>query len=481
MKNSLFLCVLILLLTTAISSGADATGRTVGNGGDVVLCEDIGGKIKSLKLLDFYEAQVLRGISVELGAKTLSVEEKVKYAISRIAHVSPARAKRYREHADLFFSETRFLGDIQLADIPDSGGIVIPRDCRIVQIANQSTPLYSGDARYVIDKDLWDLLDADDRAGLVLHEIVYREALELGHVNSVSARALTAHLCSKVSESMSVQQFSQFVRDLGFQTNEIQGVLLKLDPQLEFYANGRLRKGAVASGARYQLESQEIPLRDEVQFYESGRPRILTLGAVQELHALGERRLISPYEISFFESGAIESLSFESATVMLHHNYELHLSGAAYFFEDGTLRIGNIKKGKIRLFRQQASVLGVIVLHANGLLKEGYLADRLEITLQGLPIQFHGNVQFGENQELLRGQLFSDSSLVVGKNRVSFSRWYDLVFFPNSQSVMRGCLAGPVSLRDVSGRVRTFPRRTIVEFDESGFPVVQGTSDHRSC
>lgn len=75
-----------------------------------------------------------------------------------------------------------------MPDIQDSLVRVFPRGCKIEQIAIQKEPAFPEDKRFTVSKDLWDLLDEDNKAGLVLHEIIYREALLYGHEDSVNAR-----------------------------------------------------------------------------------------------------------------------------------------------------------------------------------------------------------------------------------------------------------------------------------------------------
>lgn len=459
---------IVVLFSAFVSLHAQATGRTVGNGGDVVVCENQAGVIQSIELLDFYEGRILKGIKTDFGPQARTVEEKVAAALTRLERVSPARAKLYKERALQFFADTLFLEDGHLADIRDAGDIVIPNGCRIAQIANQSTPLYPDDKRYVIDSSLWTALDTDSQAGLILHEIIYREAIELGHENSVSTRLLNSGLCSQKIEAMTVSQYTRFLTDLGFTTNEVQGVLLKLNPVPEFFADGTLRSAQVVDGSVYRWAGQDLRLRDQVLFFSSGQIRELTLRGVQTVSLMGAMRALSPYELTFFESGALESASFEESTHFASAQYDVEIDGAAHFFENGGLRLGQVRSGWVRFAGRQVGVSGVLQLYADGALHEGVLTDAVTVKVQTDEISIEGLTTLGRHGQLQEASLAQDASLTVGARRAEFSIWSRLIFFDQSEKLKQGCLASDAVLPDVNGKLKTYAPRTVLKFNEDG-------------
>src|SRR5205085_1885391 len=69
---------------------------------------------------------------------------------------------------------------------------------------------------YTINKDLWDRMNTNNRAGLILHEIIYKEALRDGQHDSVKARYFNAYLSSTKMASFTPQQYSAFLVRVGF-------------------------------------------------------------------------------------------------------------------------------------------------------------------------------------------------------------------------------------------------------------------------
>lgn len=183
------LCLMSLFRLDSAQAGGMESG-----GGSAVYCDGP----NTAELFDFYEAKTLRDIQLDLGPTTLDYMDKIKIVLARIANFDLARAGRYSLRLKSFLGEARFLSNITLPDIPDSNGLVFPGDCKLIQAAVQRTPEFPNDPFYLINKDLWDLMDNDSKAGLVLHEIIYREMREHRQKESSKARyynsVVTSHL-----------------------------------------------------------------------------------------------------------------------------------------------------------------------------------------------------------------------------------------------------------------------------------------------
>lgn len=467
----------LLLVLSLQAAFAQASGRTVGNGGDVVLCKDVGGQ-RPIELLDFYEGRTLRGIQPDLGLPSLSITEKIEIALTRLDRVSPSRARRYREHVANFLSEALFLKDAHLIDIPDSDHIAIPQGCRIEQIANQSKPLYPEDKRFIIDQNLWDRLGSDDHAGLILHEVIYREAIEMGHQNSVSVRILTSNITSRKIEEMSVERFTRFLGELGFASTSVQGVEIQLlEPNTghrtrsEFYPNGNLKSASAVPGSAYFWRDQKLTLRDQVAFFPSGQIQKLILAAPTSLTLQGDTRRVSPYEIGFFENGEVESISFEAPTRFSSSTYELSLSGAARFHLDGTLALGRIDHGWISVQSQKALIEGVAEFFPQGRLKSAILASPIALpSAQGSNprLLWHASIELNDRGEVFFGVLAEDQALSIAGRRLPFSRWYPVSFFPESGALKRGCIQERATLLAPDGSRTAIDARSVIELTEDG-------------
>lgn len=199
-----FFLILTLLVAGVIAAPApeplrslvDDVGDDKGNGGDVVVCYDEQKKIKSVQLLDHYEGYKKFGFVIDLGDGQGPLN-KVKFVLDHLSKFDEGRAKRYWQQAQNFESESLFWPGVELVDIPDSQHIAIPKNCKIEQVAIQQEPTLPEQKRFTISKDLWDLMDDTNRAGLILHEIIFQEAIELHQTNSIRSRYFNAMISQK--------------------------------------------------------------------------------------------------------------------------------------------------------------------------------------------------------------------------------------------------------------------------------------------
>lgn len=181
-----------IALMAALLFGGHARAGTVGNGGDVVYCEVDGEP--SVELLDYYEGRVIRGLTIpQRNADTL--EEATTELLNRLIEIDPLNGPELRTEVDEFMQKAVFIPGIVLNDIPDSEHIYIPRGCSLRQIAIQMVPKLPGDHEFTVSKDLWDLLSYADRAGLALHEVIYKRA-RVTQENSILTRYLNAFFAS---------------------------------------------------------------------------------------------------------------------------------------------------------------------------------------------------------------------------------------------------------------------------------------------
>lgn len=80
-----------------------------------------------------------------------------------------------------------------LKSTEDANEAVIEAGCESKQIA-----VYYDENIVLVDKNLWDKLDYLNQATLILHEVVYKTARNLGETSSVSTRRYVSHLLSDV-------------------------------------------------------------------------------------------------------------------------------------------------------------------------------------------------------------------------------------------------------------------------------------------
>lgn len=190
---------MIALFFLLLASAPAEANNKVGNGGNVVECK-AHKKTKakaSVRLLDFYEHEV-----------TLETNEKdplviAGKALDQLQSAAPKLAEQYRLRLKEISDELDIKPGVKLTIVEDSLHLFQPSSphCKVTQIAIRRHNPTGSEKRFLVSKDLWTKLSPADKAGLLMHEIIYEHFSKLGEWNSVKARKVNALLFSGKIES----------------------------------------------------------------------------------------------------------------------------------------------------------------------------------------------------------------------------------------------------------------------------------------
>jgi hypothetical protein len=181
------------------------------------------------------------------------------------------------------------------------------------------SPVSPSDKQYFLSRPLWQKLDNDSRAGLVLHEVIYTDALRFGQKNSINVRKINSHLASGVAFQMSDRDFYELFARAGFGSSEVRGLSIEEWTRVGytatvFYADGSLKSAAVADDSSFSLSQAgtkvAVRIRGDVQFYDEG--------AIKSLLLSQPARLRSTHGTRLFSAGTYLELS-KSGLVTAHH------------------------------------------------------------------------------------------------------------------------------------------------------------------
>jgi len=285
------LACLIFLFTLSCSVTLYA-GDTKGNGGDLIICYNEAGAISSTHTLDYFDL-TQNGKKILLGGKNSTYDEKITIALNRLERLSPRRATIYRQWVDTFSEEVHFIpGEVNLGEIDDEDwGGPLPDNCIQLQVANQNRRFLPPGKRYAISLKWWNQMSEEDRAGLILHELIYRE---LKSNTSRSVRAFNQLISTLEMERISLRNFITQMKEWNFLYLQLQGVLLSLQSPLHF---DPIHKTIVLKGMAYpnlqnHWNSFTFSLHPkDVEFYSpEGAPKKL----FRVISCLGQKLWISP-------------------------------------------------------------------------------------------------------------------------------------------------------------------------------------------
>lgn len=284
--------------------------NTVGNGGDVLICHQPDGAT-SVNLLDYVEARLRYKLAVDFGQPFQTVEEAIKLVTSRLQNFDNQLASQIELESQTFFKNVNFVENTRLVDIPDSFHIALPANCKLEQIAIQNVDHLPHERYYTISKSLWDRLSTEDQAGLVLHEIIYKLAIENGHKNSIKSRYLNSVISSDWLSTTSQNEFYEVLgaasfpwvyhsipfepksleidqfegkefykgtlyKDYFFATTLIDdGIMVPVGSSIEIYKNGQIKSFYVEEHNWINVEKSKscqifVHRKSQVNFYPSG-------------------------------------------------------------------------------------------------------------------------------------------------------------------------------------------------------------------
>jgi hypothetical protein len=403
-----FLTLTSTLFTLCLSTIAVA-GTEVGNGGDVVTCTNPKNAAeKTAELLDYYEARTMYGLPSTLKSNA-SVEENLGVLISTIAKTEPERAAKYAAWAITFSQEAAFMEDVELTDIDDSKHLAFPLGCKVEQIIIQKEVNYSFDKRYIVSKKLWDLLDNTNRAGLIFHELLYRDGIENKGLNNGSRvlRLLNGLVAANRFNEISAVEHSKIWSEFRFADIHLYGLFMKyntFDKDDVYLSSFRSVSEQPFSQPRGTIK---LFVDSEVQLYPNGFVKFVSCNNFKDGRQLPcsmvwDGKEIQYYKVYFYETGAIKFAEADSITVPIKNHGDLTCQQAK-LYADGNLQSCYSKISQVRLESDRYNLTVAA--------KTGQSDGVFEFDTEGYLTRFSGRDDF-----IINGKLTIQNKLVTLEN-----------------------------------------------------------------
>lgn len=181
--------LMLLNIHMAYSKGlGEGGGDRVGNGGDVLLCQENGED--KYYVLDEYKSD----IKFEVGDKDTHYSIGMSKLFNKIKKAFPVRYDAYINIYNNFKASITYT-DSPLPEIDDENFYDFA-GCEKIQAAYFKKNA-NGTYTYFLQKKIWNRLDNNQKAVLLFHEILYTEAIGLYTMTSNSVRGANRILFSK--------------------------------------------------------------------------------------------------------------------------------------------------------------------------------------------------------------------------------------------------------------------------------------------
>jgi hypothetical protein len=203
--------IIILLCLSSFfklfAQNTSSNGNTVGNGGDVVVCKD------SIEVLDLSEAKMLHTQTIRKLEDKATYKERISELLLSIRTLDPKLYEQYQMVLSQLDKRLKFISKAKFRDVLDSLEIAVGEECELKQIAIQQN--LKGQSVIHVDEELWQKLNQENQAALILHEMIYEHFLYLGEKNSIKVRKFNALIHSEEILKMKLEHYQKFARDLG--------------------------------------------------------------------------------------------------------------------------------------------------------------------------------------------------------------------------------------------------------------------------
>lgn len=204
-------------------------GFSSGGGGNAVVCYNRAtGQISEVSLLDFVEGlRKDQSLERSLYLSGQTIQEKITHAFNRMETRWPLLARKLKQRAlDLANSIELYLMpaaagkltpilDMDVTFVPNKNELGDP--CHIVRFAVQDKKSLSNQKKFVFVQDLFLHRNTSvlTRAGIIIHEVLYEEAIIYGATDSNFVRWFTYLLSSSTFEIFQASDFGQLESSQG--------------------------------------------------------------------------------------------------------------------------------------------------------------------------------------------------------------------------------------------------------------------------
>jgi hypothetical protein len=256
----------VIMLTVPTEKVAAGSGSEVGNGGMVVECKNPSGASLGFETLDFFESRLFLNFKFDESLIREQSTEILAEVVKRLYRLDPDRALRFEYWINSFMNEAKFLENVKLVPTEDQANLALPEGCSLVQAIIQREPIFGEERRYNVAKEVWDRLIERERAGLILHEVVYREAIALGQTNSRRTRLFVGYLTSNLLPQADAATYRDRLVRLQLPTPNYNGKAFQQLPAARFWGvtSDQDARGGSSSISISDLSSHEIDLTGEL-------------------------------------------------------------------------------------------------------------------------------------------------------------------------------------------------------------------------
>ncbi len=139
--------------------------------GETVACMNETGELTHLEIYEYYEARELTSVNMSLGIASEDPWVRVADTLSKINHLDPELVTELIAFSNTLKASMRLLPSAKLLSYPMKDSIIsLPANCFLLQAAMMNIDTTRLQYSFLVDKTIWEAMNSDQKAGLILHE-----------------------------------------------------------------------------------------------------------------------------------------------------------------------------------------------------------------------------------------------------------------------------------------------------------------------
>lgn len=211
LKITYLLLIGLFSIATSAAEPKAVWSKDVGSGGHSVVCAKSSGQV-TYELLDFYEARTKWQYFINLGDEDFFLDESWEILKTQLRRRDAKLADRFETALRDYKQRHIIMDETEFPFTTDSHVDFLETGCRLEQTAvrNESFDVTGSEAIYFIRAELYQKLNGPQKAGLSLHEVLYR--LSTLTEDSRSIRQLTAYLSSTKAQDANHLAYTRLLR-----------------------------------------------------------------------------------------------------------------------------------------------------------------------------------------------------------------------------------------------------------------------------
>ncbi|MNS47358.1 hypothetical protein D3C72_798850 [compost metagenome] len=309
--------------------------------------------------------------------------------LDKVADIFPATAKKFNiwrldfERDAVILTNTNLVSDSAPDDLP------LPQGCEVKAVITQKEREFAEDKIYTVNKDLWDKISPEAKAGVMLNAFFSRDSFDKEHYKGArTTRRWNALFASDEYKSVPTdQKWYDLLSESAFNDYLYKGKFSLAPSRASFHSNGALKSAIVPMTNRFvmKFQNQEVQGKPRLVYadWDMGSVEFSSQGEVVALEPLAPSQFViqgikidKPQSLELYENGVAKSVKIWNKEVRVPwRGMTLLAQVELHFHPNGKIKYVNLSSEGQRIKTGKLDFMATaLYFDADGNLEQASLA-----------------------------------------------------------------------------------------------------------